>query len=469
MNQHLVPGLAVAIVHACLESPTPCTGSTPFDIASSSKSLTAAAVGILVADNDRYPEMQYDATMSSLLPEDFVMPGVGYTEGVTLDDVLSHRAGMASDDCSYMSPRAEQPDDARSVTRNLRNLTVAASIRARYLYCNMMFTVTTHLVEVKTKQSFSDFLKDCISRPLNMESTSLQPTRARAKGLGDRIATGYHWGKGENSGYRTIQSLCCPEAPLLQARMTSSNIYKGLVRMRSFVNPSGRSLRRFTSPAVYAAGLEINYYRGHMIVGHDGAISGFGSRFFFLPDFKFGAVVMGNSSGVGAVSNAICRRLVDAVLKVPEAESQPQSHSEKKETPAKEEENGANNPRSNQIPATRGRENTTPSGVTPNGLHRYLDRHWHPGYRLMTLQIRNEKPFIDNTDRSMGFTMAFQHVCDQTKYTAYLGDMFDGGEDSIRAEFAFEHGRISKMGLDLEPVAKELIWFEYVGDRSSRE
>jgi hypothetical protein len=36
--------------------------------------------------------MQYDAVMSTLLPEDFVMSGEGYTEGVTVEDILrSHR------------------------------------------------------------------------------------------------------------------------------------------------------------------------------------------------------------------------------------------------------------------------------------------------------------------------------------------------------------------------------------------
>jgi CubicO group peptidase (beta-lactamase class C family) len=106
MDQHHVPGLAIAIVqddetasagygYARLESSTPCTGSTLFDIASSAKSLTAAAVGLLVADNKQHPDIQYEAAMSSLLPDDFVMPGIGYTEGVTVEDVLSHRTGMA--------------------------------------------------------------------------------------------------------------------------------------------------------------------------------------------------------------------------------------------------------------------------------------------------------------------------------------------------------------------------------------
>ena len=107
MNQHHVPGLTIAVVQndqiasagygkACLEPPLPCTADTLFDIASSAKSLTAASVGLLVDDNKDYPEVRYDARVSSLLPDDFVMPGFGYTEGVTVEDILSHRTGMAA-------------------------------------------------------------------------------------------------------------------------------------------------------------------------------------------------------------------------------------------------------------------------------------------------------------------------------------------------------------------------------------
>lgn len=65
-----------------------------------------------------------------------------------------------------MSPRAAHPENTRSVTRNQRNLSVAAPTRSRYLYCNFTYTVATHLVEVKSKQSFSEFLTDASSNPL---------------------------------------------------------------------------------------------------------------------------------------------------------------------------------------------------------------------------------------------------------------------------------------------------------------
>lgn len=107
MDLHHVPGLAIAVVQgdeiasegygkASIEPPVPCKSDTLFDFASCAKSLTAASVGLLVDDNEQFPEVQYDALMSTLLPDDFVMPGVGYTEGVIVEDVLSHRTGMAA-------------------------------------------------------------------------------------------------------------------------------------------------------------------------------------------------------------------------------------------------------------------------------------------------------------------------------------------------------------------------------------
>lgn len=81
--------------HASLSPPNQCTGDTLFDIASCLKSLTAASVALL-CDDEEYPEVQWDATMSSLLPDEFVMSDESYTKAVTIEDVLCHGTGLAS-------------------------------------------------------------------------------------------------------------------------------------------------------------------------------------------------------------------------------------------------------------------------------------------------------------------------------------------------------------------------------------
>lgn len=107
--KYRVPGLAIAITHrervesrafgfARLDDgdhpPVPCTPDTLFDIASASKSMTAASVALLVEDNDKHPDVKYDAVVAKLLPGDFVMPTEELTKEVTVDDILSHRTGM---------------------------------------------------------------------------------------------------------------------------------------------------------------------------------------------------------------------------------------------------------------------------------------------------------------------------------------------------------------------------------------
>ena len=105
LRQNKIPGLSIAIVHnneiaskgygiTNLADGSPCTGGTLFDIASCSKSLTAAAVALLV-DDEKHPDIQYDALMSDLLPDDFVMAEQGYTDRITVQDILSHKTGMA--------------------------------------------------------------------------------------------------------------------------------------------------------------------------------------------------------------------------------------------------------------------------------------------------------------------------------------------------------------------------------------
>lgn len=105
LDEWHVPGLSIAITQgneissrgfgfATLDPKVACTADTIFDIASSSKSLTAASVGLLVQDDEKYSDIQWDAKMSDLLPEDFVMSEDSYTNDVTVEDILSHRTGL---------------------------------------------------------------------------------------------------------------------------------------------------------------------------------------------------------------------------------------------------------------------------------------------------------------------------------------------------------------------------------------
>ncbi|KAI1128189.1 beta-lactamase family protein [Nemania abortiva] len=484
MKKYHVPGLAVAIIEgdrtfsagcglASIDPPKPCTADTIFDIASSSKSMTAASVALLVRDNDKYPDVQYDAIMSKLLPGDFVMPGQGYTEGVTVEDILSHRTGMPRHDDSALGPRAEQPDDGRSVTRNLRNLTPSAPLRSTYMYNNLMYTAAAYLVEKKSGLAFADFLQEHFFGPLGMSSSHLQPKRSKDNGLGDRIAKGHAWQK-EEERYVGFEALDAPEGEGAGSIMTSVNdylkwvkalmnrehpiddeIYKGMTKMRSFASPDPEDGDPMTSPLFYATGLEVFYYRGYVVIGHDGGVAGFGSRHFFVPELKLGGAIFGNSSNGGDVGTIISRDLIDEVLGVLASERPDWDKIASDDIAAYE-----HNPEEEEKRRVL-KEESEPQ-KTP--LSAYTGKYWNTGYRGMTVAVKDNKLFIDANDRSMGYTLLFDHVRGQTEYIAHLSAFQSGGDELIKAEFRFQNDRVVKMGLELEARIDEFIWFDRVED-----
>ncbi|KAM3465685.1 hypothetical protein NHJ6243_001357 [Beauveria neobassiana] len=344
MDQLHVPGLSIALVHnnstaskafgvISVASAEPCTADSLFDIASSSKILTAISVALLVEDDhQQHPSITFDTPVSRILPDDFVLADTEYTKHVTIDDILGHRTGLPSHDSSYFGVNSERPDDARSVTRNLRNLQLCAPIRSRFIYSNIMYTVATHLVETITRTPFSDFLEARIFVPLRMSSSSLQPSRSRVRGFGERLASGHMWDASANR-YREFPPLECPEgqgagsiitsaadylllvkALLHQQAPVSKPVYAALTKMRSLPNPDSANVQPLSSPRFYAAGLMIEYYRGHAIIGHNGGVPGFGSRFFFVPSLRLGAVLLGNALEAATVAVHLQKALIDSIL-----------------------------------------------------------------------------------------------------------------------------------------------------------
>ncbi|KAI9694462.1 MAG: hypothetical protein M1822_000078 [Bathelium mastoideum] len=486
LDEWHVPGLAVAVVQndtttskgfgkASLDPPRPCTSGTLFDIASSSKSLTAASVALLVADNEKYPRVQWDAKMSSLLPDDFVMSGEGYTENVTVEDVLSHRTGLPRHDSSYFGVRAAHPDTAQSVTRNVRNLQVSAPIRSKLIYCNLMYTVATYLVEKMSGLSFVDFLQSHFFSPLGMSSTYLQPDAVNDAGQGDRIATPYVWDE-DNNTYKEVELQQSPEDQGAGSIITSvddyiryiktmmkreppisEEVYKGLIQPRIFDQVDVDELEPFTSWTAYAAGWWPRFYRGSLVVLHDGGIGGFGSVHFFLPKEQFGGVVLGNANGAQDLTLILAYELIDEALKVPKPE-RPDWNAlflEKQRKVEEEEKEEEGKLKKKFCPDFDG---TPQPQKIP--LSAYTGEYWNVGYRGMTLEIKDNKLFVDAADRSMGFYLTFEHVCDQTKYIAHLEDCIEGGDIPVLAEFRVQNDRIVKMGLKLEPDLDSLIWFD---------
>lgn len=371
-------------------------------------------------------------------------------------------------------------------------------LRTKWIYNNMMYTTLAHLVETKSGGSLSDFLEANFFRPLGMASSSLQPSRARAKGFGPRLATGYNYVRGKQH-QAPVPMVECPEADgagsiitsvndyikwvhaLLhqQAPVVTKKRYGELLRARAIIDANDcEGLMPHTSPTLYCAGLETDYYRGHQRVSHSGGVTGFLTEHLFFPAQKFGAVMVTN--GADEANLVLKMELIDEVLQVPEADRtdweayMDKFYNDTKREPdnveaklrkeifkdlsgdSKDAKDDEEDKKEEEEPALEPQPLTTP-------LETYAGTYTHPGYHTLELEIKDGELYVDAEERSFGFTGVFHHVAEQTHFTMRVAESTAwGGQDdyAYRAEFTLEDGRVTKLGLDLdESLNGEMIWF----------
>ncbi|SMR48601.1 unnamed protein product [Zymoseptoria tritici ST99CH_1E4] len=486
-----IPALSISLVHngtttsrafgkPNLDSSAPCTPSTLFDIASCSKSLTAASVGLFVDDDENYPHVQWDTPISKLLPDDFVMSQDDCTRNITVEDILSHRTGLPTHDGSYLGQTASTPDTPKSVTRNLRNLELNAGLRAKYQYCNIMFTVAAHLVEVLSGMHFADFLQEKIFDSLGMKSTFLYPEVAQRSSQGHELAVGYEW-FAEKEHHCTIPYDNTPEAAgagcivttptdyckwlqafISQSAPLSPKLVKGLTTPRTICNGDADAgdLEPHTSFQMYALAWETYFYRGLKIVRHDGCIGGFSSVHFFLPEHGLGGALFGNTEEASSVGEVVMKELIDELLQIPKDERPDwnairwKGYNEMAKKSAHEREDVLEKVCSDL------KEPQPFEG----SLEKYTGKFWNSGYRGVTVEAKEGKLFVDMSDRSCnGFWLKFEHLCDGTLFLVNLVRPFESANQEFwEARFVIENGLVVKMGLKLEPDIEGLIWFNRV-------
>lgn len=367
---------------------------------------------------------------------------------------------------------------------------MAASIRSKFIYNNMMYTVAAHLVERTTGLSYASFLTDKLLRPLGMHSTFVQPSSAIAAGQADRMASGHYYdeqrlawkefpafdapeGLGAGSIVTTVEdSLKWIRALVKRNEPISENVYADLMRPRMIMDRDTSDLDPRCSPTLYALGWEVYWYRGHQIVMHDGLIQGSGSTQLFIPSADFGACIFGNSAGIEDVVYVLSRELIDAALDVPQAERPDWEglHEARRSKNEKEEREAGKELRDRLQTGGDGQEQIE---VDLPDLAAFAGDYWNVGYHKLTVQADGKELSADGADRSMPITLAFEPMrawrdVDNTDTTthvamiAHLSDSYEGGDELLECKFVCEGSKAVSMGIMFEDdlLNGEMIWFE---------
>jgi CubicO group peptidase (beta-lactamase class C family) len=253
-----------------LEHKVPITPETVFEAGSVSKQFTAAAVLLLVQDG----KLELADDIRKYLPE---MPSYGAP--ITVDHLLNHTSGLR--DWGEVAAVAGWPRGSRAYS-NLEALKIASRQKAlnyptgsAYSYTNTGYNLAAVIVSRVSGQSFADFSRERLFKPLGMTRTQWRddfrrvvPGRAQAY---EPAPGGYHLAMpfehvhGNGGLLTTVGDLVLWDAAIAAGRLGPA-ITAQLHEQATLTG--GRKIE-------YARGLFIGSYKGVPSVSHSGATGGY--------------------------------------------------------------------------------------------------------------------------------------------------------------------------------------------------
>jgi CubicO group peptidase (beta-lactamase class C family) len=306
-----------------------------FPVCSTTKAFTGAATSIAIQESKGTAcPIAWDTPVVSLIPEDFVLENDYATQNITLEDALSHRSGMPEHGwtVAFMRKKDTTMQDA---VQAMKHLPLASPPRTKFHYSNHMYIAVSHALEQHTGEPLGEFMKTRIWEPLGMNETYFSTDDIKADSSNsDKLARGYDWlpsGKdgiflpqphndwSANSGAGAITSNVVDYAHWIRELIEMKGPLQGhdsLTEPRTF-HFQNDDLNVPAPYHAYALGWFVDHYRGHNLYSHPGGWPGFGSWVGFIPERKFGFVVMGNSFSARYAAFRLVTYLLDKQLAMP--------------------------------------------------------------------------------------------------------------------------------------------------------
>jgi D-alanyl-D-alanine carboxypeptidase len=296
---------------------------TVFPIASITKTFTALAILLL----------QEDGKLKTSDPLSRFMPDYPNAQGITIRNLLTHTSGIP--EFTTIEPFAsEQALDwtPQQLVAMFEKAPPVFAPGAKCLYSDSAYILLGLVIEKVSGQSFGDFVRDRITRPLGMASaaqesgTTIVPHRA---GGYTRLPTELR-----NAAYVSMT------APYSAGGMMATA--PDLARLSDGLKPgrliSAKSYEEMVAPVVlndgsicalpplpgatgtYGYGLEIlrfDQIAGHRAIGKSGVISGFSGYFTVFEGTGLAIAILSNQDGSLPFSVLLTRDIAEKILGAP--------------------------------------------------------------------------------------------------------------------------------------------------------
>lgn len=316
-QQWKVPGMSIAIVKDGkvlmskgfgvreLGKNEPVTAETLFGAMSTTKAMTAVAMGILVDEG----KVSWNDKVQKHLP-DFRVGDPYVTSELKVRDLFTHNAGLGNADFLWAWTPELSSDE---IARRMQYAPQAYSFPGGYTYQNVMYLVAGKVIEKVSGMSWEKFMTGRVFAPLGMRSTfanlSLSlayQNRSKAhyeiekkievipEMKADPIAAaGAVWSTSDDIAKWLNFNLGAAGGKEILKPATLAEIMRPQV-----IIPPGQfyPTTRLTKPhwTTYGFGWFQQDYRGEMVNMHTGSLSGRTAIVGLIPDKKFGIYIFGN-------------------------------------------------------------------------------------------------------------------------------------------------------------------------------
>lgn len=176
MQKHDLPSVAVAVIEGdeivYLQGyGRAVTPQTRMLIGSQSKSFTALAIAQLAEAG----KLELDAPVQTYIPW-FRVADEGDSAKITIRHLLQHTSGLSGAGYSVILPHDASLEEA---ARSLAQARLTAPVGTRFQYFNLGYDVLGYLVELRSGQTYADYLRANIFAPLGMNDSTARPQDVR--------------------------------------------------------------------------------------------------------------------------------------------------------------------------------------------------------------------------------------------------------------------------------------------------
>ena len=279
---------------------------TLFAIGSTTKAMTAAALGMLVDEG----KLGWDDPVTKHLPW-FQLRDPVVTREVTVRDLLTHRAGLPNADFLWYG-RDNAP---RDILLSMRHLPQETSLRSHFTYQNVMYAAAGAVVAEVSGVPWQEFVRSRLLEPLGMTGTAV--TLSDVAGNGN-VASPHYDIDGE---VQVIENASVdPVAPAGSIWSSVSDMAKWMRFLLEGSTPEGARLlkeetleelfrpqtlvdrdefyptQRLTRPKwmTYGLGWFQHDYRGRAVDFHTGSIDGMVAIHGLIRSERLGVYVLAN-------------------------------------------------------------------------------------------------------------------------------------------------------------------------------